>query len=101
MSRISDFWYGRGGQIIRRAVVLLARGAGRLLVATMWQLRLSFARTTPRTRVSVIIVGLVLISAWTNRIAPSLSDTAQALAVLLLAMVGFRMILTAHVRRRW
>lgn len=102
MSRFSEFWHGRGGIAIRRGVVLLLRVAMRLLATLIWQLRLLWARISPRARIFVIIIALVFISGWTHHAFPGVSEVAQALGVLLLASVGFWWIVTAPFKsRRW
>ena len=102
MNRAVAIWEGWGMVAVRRLVALLARTFAWLLGTLVWQGRLVWARISPRARIFPIIIGLVVVSAKTSSVAPSLSATAQALGVLLLAFVGFWWIATAPFKnRRW
>lgn len=82
----------------------LVRTLGRLLAWLFWHLRLTWARMSGRARVIAALVLLVLLSAQTSSVSGSVSALAQGLAVLLLAAVGFWMILSSPLRarrRRW
>lgn len=102
MNRLDDFWHGRGGIALRRGFALLIRAAAVLGPAVVWQFRVVWARISPRARIFAIILGLVLLSAWTSGPLPGISEIAHDGAVLILAFVGFWWILTAPFpRRRW
>ena len=97
-------WSGRplaaAGVVLRSAV----RVARWLLTELLWQVRLAWARLSLRARVIAIVVVLVLVlvlvSGWTSPIAPSISASAEALAVLVIAAAGFWMIVTSPRGRR-
>ncbi len=102
MNRLTEVWSTQGAVALRRFIGLMGRGAGRLLGMLLWQLRVVWARITPRARIVLIIIGLALLSRTTNSVVPSIGATLQALAVMLLAAVGFWLILTSPFRqRRW
>ena len=106
MNRATEIWNGREMLVVRRLVrrllALLIRTLGSLLGHLLWQLRLVWARISPRARIFLIIVGLVVVSMQTSSLAPSLSAIAHAVGVLLFAFVGFWLIVTAPFkRRRW
>ncbi len=107
LERLWDGWIAVGNlrmvRLLRGLLALLLRLLGRLVRALWWQLRLAWARMSGRARVAATLIGLVMLSAQTASFAPSLSATAYGLAVLLVAGVGFWMIVTAPFarRRRW
>jgi hypothetical protein len=78
----------------------LLRLYGRLLAVLLWQLRMIWWRMSARARIAAITVMLIVVYAWTDSSAPSLSAAAEAFAVLVLALIGFVMILTAPFRAR-
>ena len=102
MNRAVDIWQGPVAVAARRLLALLVRGFIWLLARVLWQLRVLWATTSPRMQIILILVGLVLLSAWTGSSIPGLSEIARGLAVLLLAFIGFWWILTAPFQsRRW
>jgi hypothetical protein len=72
----------------------------RLLAALVWQVRVAWGRSGGRARVAALLIGLILLAAETRSILPSISHVAQAVAVLVVAGIGFWMIPTSPIRRR-
>lgn len=102
MNRAVEMWDSRGMVAARRLVALLARALAWLLARLFWQLRVLWAQFSPRARLIFIIIGLVLISAWTGSAIPGLSEAAHGFAVLLVAFIGLWWIITAPFpSRRW
>ena len=102
MTRLIEFWHGRGGILLRRGIRGLLRVSAWVFATLVRQLRFLWASISPRTRIFAIIVGLVLISAWTSGSFPGLSEAAHGGAVLILALVGLWWIITAPFpSRRW
>ena len=100
--RLREAWRSPAMRAAIRLLGMFARGVLRLARSLAWQLRIAWWQISPRGRIFVTIFGLVLLSAWTAGAAPSVSATAQALAVLMLAFVGLWIILTSPFRsRRW
>ena len=99
-ARVREAWNGPRGLAFRRLGRGLGRAYLRILAVLVGQVRVAWARSGGRARVAVLLVGLILLGAETRSTLPSVSDIAQALAVLLVAGIGFWMILTAPIRRR-
>jgi hypothetical protein len=102
MNRAVEIWNGQAAVAVRRMVAWLARAFAWLLARLFWQLRVIWAQFSPRARIIFIIIGLVLISAWTGTAIPGLSEAAHGFAVLLVAFIGLWWIITAPFpSRRW
>ena len=104
IERAWDWWRGfansPAGFVLRRIVRTVIGIFFRFLRMLLWRLRLVWARMSVRVRVAVSLVVLVLISAQTSSLAPSISAATEALAVLLIAGVGLWIIASAPFRRR-
>jgi hypothetical protein len=82
---------------------VLVRLAGIAWFATATVLRSLFViwlRLPPRARVISALATLVVMAAMVGGVSPAAGAILQALAVLLLAGIGFAMILRAPFRRR-
>jgi hypothetical protein len=102
VNRAVEIWQSRAAVAARRLVAVVVRGCVWLLWWVIWQLRVFWARISPRARIILILVGLILVSGWTSSAVPSVSEVTWGLAVLLLAFIGFWWIVTAPFpRRRW
>lgn len=102
MNRAVEMWRNPAAVAARRAVAMVVRALAWLLRELVWQLRVIWAQFSPRARIIFIIVGLVLISAWTGSAIPGLSEAAHGFAVLLVAFIGLWWIITAPFpSRRW
>ncbi len=100
LQQVRHRWSGPGGLALRGLTRLVVRVVCGLIVAMLRQLGLIWARLGGRARVAVVLAALILISAQTESAAPSLSATAQGLAVLVVAGIGLWMMLTSPFRRR-
>ncbi|MCA1836932.1 MAG: hypothetical protein LC721_11645 [Actinobacteria bacterium] len=102
MTRLVETWDSRAMVALRRLSALLLRALGWLLRALVWQLRVMLTRISPRARIVLLVLVLVMISAWTSSSMASVSETAQGLAVLIVAFIGLWWIATAPFKtRRW
>jgi hypothetical protein len=102
MMRLGQLWQSPVAVGLRRIGFGVLRGTAWILGAISWQLRLIWHRIGARARIVFIIVMLALLSGATRSVAPSISATLQALAVLLLAAVGFWLIVSSPFREgRW
>lgn len=98
--RVRNAWDSPSTRALRRGTGLLAGVLWRLLVMLLLELRPLWARLSGRVRVGIVLIALVLVASGTETAAPSLSATAQGLAVLLVAGIGFWIMLARpHWRR--
>jgi hypothetical protein len=98
--RLRGAWNGPPGVALRRMARLIGRAYVWVIGALLWQVRAAWARANGRARVATVLIALILLTAATRSVFPSLSSLAEALAVLLVAVIGFWMILTSAVPRR-
>lgn len=89
-------WRDRLARLGRGLVGLVSRAG----LALLGLIRLVWWEATPRLRFALALATLIVIAAGTSSLAPSLSATANGLAVLLVAAAGFWMIASAPFRTR-
>jgi predicted outer membrane lipoprotein len=97
LGRVRRQWNAPWAVVVRRLAHLLL---GRLLAAAVGLVRSMWSTFGARARLAVILAGLILVSSQTAALAPSLSETARGLAVLLVAGAGLWLILTSPFRHR-
>jgi len=90
-----ESWDSRAMVAFRRLLALFFLAMVWLLRALVWHLRVVLMRISPRARIVLLIIGFVLLSAWTSRAIPSVSEVAYGFAVLLMAFLGLWWIATA------